>query len=238
MIFGDGETLDACVLDKRYGDAYKMVCIHACEDPDAPPNALANRVFQGKYDFPATDKTHTFGISKVEDGTLSSKYNKKCHSTSWRDSGCIDEIGRLNTRVPVCAQWYHAPKEGETPLFNSGDCQKCAEWCKKDPKGDRCMKEYCRLGISQQDTNEEPFDYIHAAKMAVAFNLVAERVREAEESKSGYRRKMQKRAHGKKDSKRLVTKPGLAVDAYGRALLRKVRMLENVGTFIRIKSKR
>ena len=218
-----------------------MACVHACEKPTASPQEWAERVFQGKqYYSSATDSS--------KPSTSEDSFIEKCHasqgiSTEEPVVGCINEMGRLNTRVPICAQWYYVPKNNEqvdSQTFDADVCIKCAAACSTDASSTVCMSSTCRLGVTLQDSNETPFDYVHAAKMAETFWRVAKRIRDVEEAKDekkNYRRKIHYHTNPKANVKNPLKRAGLAVDPYGRMLIRKMIMLENVATYVRIKSK-
>ena len=249
MILGDGLTLDACVLDKRYGDAYKMICINSCLKPNDSPQKWSDDIF-----------LNTNGGTVRSFSSLDVKYDAKCHGVHWKDGECIKDMGRLNTKLPVCAEWYKADKEdpdetmyydedGEDDedhkkylddlkkqgYYNKKQCQDCAKACVQSSTAGLCVSEQCRLGITKVDSNTEPYDYVLNGKLSEAFHVVVKRIRNEERSSNGYRKVMQNEA--KRGKYERLGKKGLAKDPYGRALLRKVNMLENVATIMRIKSK-
>jgi len=248
MLLGEGDTLDACVLDKRYQDVYKSICTKSCEQPNASPKEWSKSVFENKYEFSAanTDGSGFDGGIGVQSND-NVEYRKECHSdNAVFKNGCIGTMERLNTRIPKCAQWYFVPVVEGTQVdpnkpsltFDAAICMKCAEACVKNDEQGFCISEQCRLNIKEMDTNEEPYDYIRGAKLAEGFYLAAKRVRTLEQKAAkfgGYRRKMLTRAN--KGIMDKLDKAGLPFDPYGRALMRKTRMLENVATFLRIKSK-
>ena len=243
VILGDQETLEECVMNKRYIDAYKMVCVKDCEaekgiggvSAAASPKEIARFALQNAP-----------GRDAYDDGM---PRDKECHSGSSMQNKCVGEVAMLAKNLPTpCGNWYH-PTMSESdlkgaptnmfPKFDPDQCMQCAKMCSEDSSVSPLCKDEvapickCRwVGCGGMNFNAIPgFDYVRNARRLVAMHHAARKLAEQEPT---LRTKLMGSYRASKNEK--LKQGDLSADPYGRMLLRKVRSFENTANFLRLKS--